>query len=250
MKKKRVAAGALALVVSAMACGCGDQLYELTEEEQAIVVQFSAHAVSKFNKRQTEGVEDVTALKAKLEQDAAEEEQRRKEEEQQAQQEKPQAPENAQGSAGTADDAKTPEASYVSLGEALGLNGIEASYSGYETVQAYRETQSFIVSAENGKELLVLHVNLKNSGDRTAKCNILSKMPVFMLTINEETSVNADTTILLNDLSTYQGNIKAGDTEKTVLVFQVKKGMAKKISSMALDVTIGTQTAQVQLAGN
>ncbi len=54
MKKNRLAAGAFALAVSIMACGCGDQVYELTDEEEAVIVHYSAHVVTKFNKKQSE----------------------------------------------------------------------------------------------------------------------------------------------------------------------------------------------------
>ena len=51
MKKNRLAAGALAFAVSVTACGCGEKVYEMTNEEEAAVVYYSAHAVTKFNKR-------------------------------------------------------------------------------------------------------------------------------------------------------------------------------------------------------
>lgn len=68
MKKNRLAAGALAFAVSVTACGCGEKVYEMTNEEEAAVVYYSAHAVTKFNKRQSEGIKDVALLKVKMEQ--------------------------------------------------------------------------------------------------------------------------------------------------------------------------------------
>lgn len=264
MKKNRLAVGALAVAVSITACGCGEQIYELTEEEEAVIVHYSAHAVSKFNKKQSEGIQDVAALKALRELKAKEAEQRRKEmeEEEKERQEKLGQQEEENGSdkkpqssvnAGQADSSNgqdtQPKVSYVSLKEALKLSGVNAIYRGYELVSAYKASQSYMVRANSGNELLVLHVNLKNSGSKTAECDILSKMPSFRLTLNGDVSVSADTTILLNDLGTYQGRIRAGDKARTVLIFQVKKGAVKSIESMDLEVKFGGEASLVHLEG-
>ncbi len=252
MKKRKLAAGALALAVSVTACGCGEQVYEMTKEEEAVIVHYAAHAVSKFNKKQPEGIEDVTALKAMMEQEAREK-QKEKEKKQQEKEEKKKAAEdkkkdNSSGSSETPDQAE-PQKKYVSLSRALGLGSIKAVYRGYDTAAAYQASQSYMIRANSGNELLVLHVNLRNDTDETVKCDILSKMPSFRLTINGELSVSADTTILLNDLGTYQGSIKAGKKAGTVLIFQVKKGSVKKSDSMELEVITDGNSSRVQLTG-
>ncbi len=257
MKKKRLTAGALVLAASITACGCGNQVYELTDEERAVVVHYSAHAVTKFNKKQSEGVQDVAAYLYM--QELKEEERKRRAEEQKQQEaqqkeEQKKNPQNDKGQAGTGKDNSQgqPEekANYVPLNEALGISGIDAVYKGYEVVSAYTESESYMINASSGNELLVLHVDLKNSAGSVAKCNILSKMPSFQLAVNSKVKVSADTTILLNDLGTYQGRIEPGDTVKTVLVFQVKKGSAKKVGSMDLEVRVGQKTSMVQLESN
>ena len=259
MKKNRLAAGALAFAVSVTACGCGEKVYEMTNEEEAAVVYYSAHAVTKFNKRQSEGIKDVALLKVKMEQMEQMEKEalkRRKQEEKeqketQKEQEDKNVPsaDNGQQNASNEKPGSEPQVKYVSLAKALGLSGVDAVYRGYELVSAYQASQSYMVRANSGNELLVVHVNLKNGASKTAECDILSKMPSFRLLINGELSVNADTTILLNDLGTYQGKIKAGKTARTVLIFQVKKGTVKSIDKMELDVTVNGSGSQVQLVG-
>lgn len=255
MKKNRLAAGALALAVSITACGCGDQIYEMTDEEETAIVQYSAHVVSKFNRKQSEGIENVAVLKAlmKMREEEAEK-QRKQEEEQQKQEEqkpeqKPDTADKQQQGTPSEGQQERPQNTYVSLTKALQLDGVNATYRKYELASAYQASQSYMVRANSGNELLVLHVNLKNNGNKTAECDILSKMPSFRLTINGETSVSADTTILLNDLGTYQGKIRAGKTKKAVLIFQVKKGSVKSVDNMELEVRIGGTSSQVQLEG-
>lgn len=261
MKKNRLAAGALALAVSITACGCGDQIYELTNEEEAFIVQYSAHVVSKYNKLQTEGIEDVTVLKAlrELREKEAEERRRQEQEEEKQQEEKQQEKEQQEKEQQKEDQTGTnpdgtpqqekPAVNYVSLNQALQLNGIDAVYRKYDITSTYHASASYMVRANSGNDLVVLYVNLKNKGSKAAECDILSKMPSFRLTINGELSVSADTTILLNDLGTYQGTIRAGNKAKTVLIFQVKHGAVKKVETMDLEVTIDGTSSQVQLAG-
>lgn len=252
MKKNRLAAGALALAVSVTACGCGEQIYEMTEEEEAVVVHYAAHAVSKFNKKQSEGIEDVAVLKALRELKEQEAEERRKqqaqEEQQKQEEEQKPAADSGQAEPSSGEQNTQPEANYVPLKQALKLgSGMNAIYRSYELASSYQASQSYMVRANSGNELLILHVNLKNSGSKTAECNILSKMPAFRLTINDELSVSADTTILLNDLGTYQGRIRAGEKARTVLVFQVQKGAVKSVDSMDLEVTMNGTSSLVQL---
>ena len=253
MKKNRLAAGALALAVSLAACGCGDEVYELTDEEESVIVHYSSHAVTKFNKKQSEGIRNVAALEAQMAA-ALEEELKKKEEEQQPEESVTDDTQvdNEQAPAADPEGSTQPEEqkTYVSLNQALKLGGIDAVYKKYEITPTYKETESYIVSAKSGNELLVLTVNLKNNGSKTAKCDILSKMPSFRLTLDDELSVSADTTILLDDLGTYQGKIKAGDSKKAVLVFQVQQGAVQAVNSMELEVTIGDTSSLVQLIGN
>lgn len=251
MKKRRLAAGALALAVSVTACGCGEQIYEMTKEEEAVIVHYAAHAVSKFNKKQPEGIEDVTALKALMEEEA-EQKEREKEKKRQEKEEKKAAEDKKQAESPSSDSKSGQDGQqkkYVSLSRALGLGKIKAVYRRYETAAAYQASQSYMIRADSGNELLVLHVNLRNDTDETVKCDILSKMPVFRLTAGGELSVTADTTILLNDLGTYQGSIQAGKKAGTVLIFQVKKGAVKSSDSLELEVTAGGKSSLVQLTG-
>lgn len=245
MKKKNLAAGALALAVSITACGCG-QVYELTDSERAAVVYYSAYAVTKYNKRQPEGIKDVAALEKEMalkkEEEQQKKEQKQKEQQQQAIEDTKQ---NESGQSVSGTDAEQKQ--YVSLNQALKLGGIDAVYKNYEVSSTYTETDSFMVSANQGNELLILYFDLVNHGNKTAKCNILSKVPSFRLNVNDKLSVSADTTILLNDLGTYQGSIKAGGKKNAVLIFQVQKGKLKRVKSMELEVTAGDSVSLVKL---
>ena len=50
MKSLRMKLAALVAALAFTLAGCGDALYVLTPEEEAVIVSYSSHAVAKFNK--------------------------------------------------------------------------------------------------------------------------------------------------------------------------------------------------------
>lgn len=246
MKRYGLKAGALVLTAAMLLSGC-DQVYEMTEDETAAVVSYSSHVVTKFNKKQSEGIVDVAAYKAQL---ALQEEARKKEEEEaakQAEAEENQTDSSSRGSDSAAGQSTESDGNRVSLNQALQLGGLDAVYKKYTVSDTYKASDSYMVSANSGNELVVVQVSLVNNGNKTASCDMLSKMASFRLTVNGEHTATADTTILLNDLGTYQGKIKAGKSKKTLLIFQFPKGSVKKVTSMELEVTIGDNASTVKL---
>lgn len=245
MKKNRLAAGALTLAVSMMACGCS-QMYELTDSEEAAVVNYAARAVTKFNLKQTEGISNVAVLEKRMEDEKLEAQEKEKEKQREQSQTEGTKP-GATAPSGSTDVAQQEQPSYVSLNQALKLGGIDAVYRSYETAATYEQSESFMVTANDGNELLILHIDLKNNSNKKANCDIFSKTPTFRLTVNKKESVPADTTLLLNDLSTYQGEIQPGNKQGTVLVFQVKKGTVKKIKEIELEVAVNGASSVVKV---
>ena len=151
--------GALCIAASILLGGCGDELYEMTSEEQAAVVAYSSHIVSKFNKKQSEGIVDIAAYKVAM----AEKEARRKELAEEARKEEEEEAKRAQEKAIEASDAQT--INYVSLNQALKLGGVDAVYRSYKVAGSYKETESYMVTANSGNELLIINIDLKNSSN-------------------------------------------------------------------------------------
>lgn len=243
MKKSRLAVGALALVVSMMICGC-DKLYEMTDSEEAVVVNYSARVVTKFNLRQTEGINSIAVLEKMMEEEKLQEEQQKEQQKTDTNTNKGQPEQKPEGS------TQAPQENqplYASFSQALKLKGIDAVYRSYEVTSEFEGTESFMVPLRDGNEFLILHVDLKNASKKAADCDILSKMPSMLLTVNGGEGIPADMTFLLDDLGTYQGTIPAGGRQKTVLVFQVPKGTVKKVKNMELEVTIDGAACVVQL---
>ena len=112
--KKRVVA--LLAIMTLILSGCGDTPIALTQEEEATIVHYVAHVVGKFNTRQSKGVvelnpEDETVLSG----------------------EQTTEPVTEQAAEQTSDGgAETPEEPVLTLNQIIGIDGIEASYTGAE----------------------------------------------------------------------------------------------------------------------
>ena len=60
MKRTGMRLTAVAAVTALLLGGCGEQPYSLTEDEEGMIVDYSAHAVAKFNTSQPDGLANVT----------------------------------------------------------------------------------------------------------------------------------------------------------------------------------------------
>lgn len=224
--------------------GCGDEMYPLTEEEENTVVTYAAHIVAKYNKSQTEGLVYIAPEpeEEKVKEDVEEPVQEPEAPQESADASQPQQPE-------TTDQQVAPEEMAVtaSVNEALGLGEVEAVYQGYEVKDHYVEGDYYSVDANAGKRFVVMHFDLTNKAAEAMNCDILSAGPVFTLQVNGSSRVEADTTILLDDLSTLSTNLEPGQTVQTVLLFQVSDEVAEEIRNIDLSVYVNQTEYQLGL---
>ena len=136
---------------------------------------------------------------------------------------------------GTGDDIKD-----TAIAEAIGIEGFEVAYTGYEIAEVYPESGedalSFSMQATEGRKLLVMHFDVKNKTPEDRECNVLDCNVKFRAVINDSTRVNEQMTILLNDLKSYREMIGADESADTVLVFEVESSLAEQIGSLSLAV--------------
>ncbi len=213
--------------------GC-EEAYDLTEEDQSRIADYAAHVVTKYNGSQEEGllkVEPETIQEEEEETDGSQDQEEKKEESKTSQ-------------SGQADTDKTET---VSLNQALQLeSGLKASFARYDVTSSYVEADYFAMNATSGKTYLVVHINLEAEG-QDVNCDMLSKDLNFRVLINGEKEVAAQTSILLNDLSTYQGTIAQGSAQDCVLLFETEEENVSNIESLGLKVLDGASTSTVTL---
>lgn len=235
--KKAVILCAAALLLS----GCGEAPYELTESEESLIVNYASQAVAKFNIKQKDGLTyvDVSAL----EEDTQETEEPESEEPQTT--EEPENQSDAGTSDGTTDSNDTETATGKSLQEVFGADGLSVTYAGYELTKDYVESDYFALEASAGKQYLVLNIDLANTGDTDLPIDVLALQPTFQVTADGEV-IPAAVTFLMNDFSTYQGTVAAGDTVRTVLLFEISD-TKEDVSELSLNATINGEKVTIML---
>lgn len=247
MKSSKLKICALVLTMALVMSGCGDKPYTLTDQEKAIIVNYAAHVVAKYNKRQPDGLCYTATDKdtENTEQQPATETESGPEPE----------PETSKGTAGgttqqTTSEAPAEQSTQVpinSLAAALGLTGLSAVFTGSEVKSSYEQPDYFALEASNGKTFLILHIQLSNTTNADIACDMLSKKAAFTVTINGSITANAKTTILLNDLGTFQETIAAGASVDTVLLFEVPADQVTSVDQLDLKVDLNGESNNMGL---
>lgn len=239
LNKKKSLLSVLLLAGALTLSGCGEEPYELQDNEREIIVNYAAHVVAKNNVKQPEGYRYVYVSP----QDDMEEEEQPQDAQTEENDENVQQPDEETKTddvEGGEDIPSAEEQPSITLSEALGLKGIQAVYTGAELTDHY---QSII--PESGKKLLILHVTLQNQTEKARKCDILSLLPVFRAKVNGTEEVTSELTILEDNLSTWEKKIPAGGSEDTMILFQVREDAITSVDQLELKVIVGEKTSRV-----
>lgn len=214
--------------------GCGTSLYELTDDEEDLIVSAAAQAVAKHNIFQSDGITDVEPeTEPQMQENTTEQDTQQVQEE----------TNTNTNTGGTQTNTQTKE---ISLSDLLGKN-LKVSYKGYSTASSYQEGDYFSVNATSGKTLIIMNINVKNTGKKNIKIDMLSKDVTFYGCFNGTDRIVEKKILSTKNLSTYQGKIKPGKSIKTVLAFEVSKKQADEISTQDLQVEMDGQMYQVTM---
>lgn len=207
MRRTRIKMMAAVMAATMLLGGCGDALYDLTDDEENVIVNYAAHIVTKYNTYQREGLTYVSPEEPEETQDASE-----------------------TGTAASA-EAAAPAVSVAAAGSAsldqlFGADGIQMTYAGAQLAPGYMEGDYYEMTPDAGKQYLVLSIDVTNTGADGVGLDVLSVSPKFTVVLNQSVKSTAETTLLDTDFSTYQGTIPAGGSTRLVLVFQVPDDVA------------------------
>lgn len=194
--------------------GCGNTIPSLSEEQEALVVEYASTAVLKHDANYQGKLVDLSTLKN--------EEETPVEETMQAPAEEadiPKEPEQMQEPQQDVFSAEQAEAEIqADTEQILGLQDVSLTYSGYEVDEFYPKNGNeiyFVMNATPGNNLLVVKFTLRNLLNEEQDIQIQPGTVRVKIIMNGEEK-NALTTMLLNDLATYQGTL--GPNEETELV--------------------------------
>lgn len=129
----------------------------------------------------------------------------------------------------TEKDAKTLKIEDIDLASILGLDGVEITYSGMEIGKEYPEVSEgsdfvFMMTARAGKELIVFSFDIENTSSETIQLNMLEIQAGYYFGINGEKTESILSTMLINDMATYSGEVAVGELQTLVLVIEVEEG--------------------------
>lgn len=216
--------------------GCGEAPYALTESEENIIVNYAAHVVAKFNTEQEQGLSYVNM-------EAVEEAENGTE-----------AQEDTESTVSGGEAAGLPEgdgladqtAQAVSLDDMFGTDNISVAYQGASLTADYVENNYYALDADAGKTFLVLAFDITNNGTEDEVFDNLAKSPSFEVNTAEGVKESSELSVLLEDFSSYQGTVPAGDTKKAVLLFQIPDTVTE-VPEFTLSVRMDGTSYQIAL---
>ena len=220
MKKHRRFLAMGLVCISLLLSGCGTSLYELTADEEALIIKYAAHFIAKHNIYQKDGI-SIEVAEDETEIDDSQ----------------------------TPGDTEEPDQGEVnkdpSIGEALNLpKGISLVHQ--ESYVANDITiPGYSVGTEKGFTFYILKFQMKNDTDAAIDVDIFSKNVSFKLTSGKTVLTSKNDPIV--SLTSYVGSVKAGESVEVYLLFKVKEADASKISDPIIELVEGKTTKPVKL---
>lgn len=244
MKKKTVA---VMCMMTLLLTGCGGDFPNLSDEEVETIGEYAAVTLLKYdaNSRsrlvdlaQVEESESVSEPELIPEEPVIKPEQSQPESESQPEAQEP-----------TVDISES-ENTCNSMEEFLDLpESVSISYIGYDLCSSYQEEDNsyFVLEASEGKRLLVLQFTVSNDSSEAQEINLLAREDNYRVTVNENYTRTALTTMLSNDMSTYLDTVEAGSIAEMVLLIEVDATEAENMQGITLNLKNESKTYTIQL---
>lgn len=126
------------------------------------------------------------------------------------------------------------------LAEVLHMpEGITVEYTGYEVSDTYSDVEDnlFVMKAVDGHKLLVVEFRVVNTTNNDISLNMMANVSAYKGIVNETKKYNAQLTLLLNAMNTYEGVIPAGTTKNMMLIYQTQLESKDNLKSLELEIT-------------
>lgn len=215
------------MILAGLLTGCGVTYPDMTEEEQAHVVEYATGLLLKYDKYHEYSLVQL--------------------EESEAEKPTPTAvSKNTEGlpDAGeemTGDFSEQPDVVDMTepqtLTEIIGIDGIDFQYVGCEVADTYpddtlsEEVYPYVDASKNNK-LLILKFDATNISGSELQLDMNERNVRFKIGWNGGAPQNALVTFLLNDMAAYKGEIPAGQTVQLVSLAEVPEESAMAISNV------------------
>ena len=244
-RNKNMVCGALLCTMMLSMTACGNEIPDLTEEESQRIGEYAAVTLLKYDANNRSRLVDPEVVIAKLEKEAAKETTKASQEEGKAEE---------TGSTCTTEVTMptAQEEITASMEDFFGLpEGVSITYEDYMVADSYPEDgvedDYFALDASMGKKLLVLRFHLTNGTEQEEKIDLLNTNSRYIITVNDSIRANALTTMLPNDMSTYEETLEPGQTQELVLLLEVNEDVAGAVQTIALRLKNASNEYTIQL---
>ena len=246
MKKGKII-GVLA-VSACMLTGCIDSMPDMTEEQSELVAEYAADMLLKYSPNYHYRIadeEEVASAEAEMETSQEEE---TMQEESQPSQDLSQTGSGETVSVGA--ETSVEDGSEYDLAAFFGMDQFSIMYASCEITDAYPNAESgvgFSVTAPQGYNLLVLHFDVENLGEESAQCDLFAQISKVTVNVNDAGYVQALSTLLTNDLTTYMEDIPAGEVADAVVVVPVEQTDLDEIQTAVMQITTQDSVVNINL---
>lgn len=246
MKKGKII-GVLA-VSACMLTGCIDSMPDMTEEQSELVAEYAADMLLKYSPNYHYRIadeEEVASAEAEMETSQEEE---TMQEESQPSQDLSQTGSGETVSVGA--ETSVEDGSEYDLAAFFGMDQFSIMYASCEITDAYPNAESgvgFSVTAPQGYNLLVLHFDVENLGEEAAQCDLFDQISKVSVNVNDAGYVQALSTLLTNDLTTYMEDIPAGEVADAVVVVPVEQTDLDEIQTAVMQITTQDSVVNINL---
>lgn len=246
MKKGKII-GVLA-ISACMLTGCIDLMPDMTEEQSELVAEYAADMLLKYSPNYHYRIadeEEVASAEAEMETSQEEE---TTQEESQPSQDLSQTGSGETVSVGA--ETSVEDGAEYDLAAFFGMDQFSIMYASCEVTDAYPNAESgvgFSVTAPQGYNLLVLHFDVENLGEEAAQCDLFDQISKVSVNVNDAGYVQALSTLLTNDLTTYMEDIPAGEVADAVVVVPVEQTDLDEIQTAVMQITTQDSVVNISL---
>lgn len=126
-------------------------------------------------------------------------------------------------------------------------DGVDIRYTGYRVCNSYPEDQSsfFSLDASAGKDILAIEFELSNQGEAAQTIDLMNRKGSYRITVNGSYSRSQLTTLLDNDMATFQGRVLPGEVQQLVLLAEIDEGM--EVSTLTIRLKNDAIESTIQL---
>lgn len=246
MKKGKII-GVLA-ISACMLTGCIDSMPDMTEEQSELVAEYAADMLLKYSPNYHYRIADEEEVaSAEAEMETSQEEETTQEESQPSQD----LSQTGMGETVSVDaEASVEDGAEYDLAAFFGMDQFSIMYASCEVTDAYPNAESgvgFSVTAPQGYNLLVLHFDVENLGEEAAQCDLFDQISKVSVNVNDAGYVQALSTLLTNDLTTYMEDIPAGEVADAVVVVPVEQTDLDEIQTAVMQITTQDSVVNISL---